>query len=259
MNHEQSPWWPRQGDEGTLQASLGSAENAGRPCRARPIRTLAETQLVQRPVAERVDGLDRNEPGIVDESTGQVSSFSSTPKLDLPIPHCQNAGNADAVRIRVVICVLCMEPDEAASLRALLGTAGNYPLRDHLFPCRRIFERDASNAFAVIIRPDPHRPPPSPPTGGSITITTPPGCRTSVNHVGSHEIVRHCSAHRDIIEHGHRDAELLTLRHTKSSAYIGEHGESTLEVCCGSNRPRPHPALSGRSSARAARHTREAP
>ena len=40
-----------------------------------PVRILTEQQLVQRRVAERVDVLDREEPGVVDESTGQVVHF----------------------------------------------------------------------------------------------------------------------------------------------------------------------------------------
>jgi hypothetical protein len=39
---------------------------------------------------------------------------------------------------------------------------------------------------------------------------------------------------QNLIERSGRDAEVLTLRPTKTAAYIGEQDEFTLEVCCGS-------------------------
>ncbi|WKN59577.1 hypothetical protein HJ581_0005740 [Rhodococcus opacus] len=35
-------------------------------------------------------------------------------------------------------------------------------------------------------------------------------------------------------DRGRRDTEVLASRSTEAVAYVGEHGEFTLEVCCGS-------------------------
>ncbi|SEB35822.1 hypothetical protein SAMN04490220_0329 [Rhodococcus jostii] len=38
----------------------------------------------------------------------------------------------------------------------------------------------------------------------------------------------------NLVDGGGRDTEVFTLRSPETVAYVGEHGEFTLDVCCGS-------------------------
>ncbi|EKT78040.1 hypothetical protein WSS_A34537 [Rhodococcus opacus M213] len=85
--------------------------------------------------------------------------------------------------------------------------------------------REHGRCISVDIGSDPH-----PPalllrlTADSIATKT----SAALGGIMSSELIE------NLDDRGRRDTEVLASRSTEAVAYVGEHGEFTLEVCCGS-------------------------